>query len=174
MLVAFTGGKGHGKTTAAQVLIDMGWPHINFAEPLKASCGMIFGLTPEEMEDAVLKETVLDRWPYLSPRHILQHVGTDLFRDWLDDTWVNAFERRVQTVAGNVVCSDLRFPNEAVKLASMGATTIRIINPNMEGPTAEAHRGESSQLGIVTEHTILNDSDVATLRRRVLQAVFGQ
>ena len=114
-LVAFCGGKGHGKSTAMQVLIDAGYTPVNFADPLKQACKIIFGLTDEEMEDAVLKEKKLDRWPFLSPREIMQHVGTDLFRNWLPETWTRAYDRRVDEVledGGKVATSDCRFLNE--------------------------------------------------------------
>ena len=178
-LVFIKGPKGHGKSTAAQALIADGWTSISFAAPLKAACALIFGLTEEEMEDAVIKETPLTRWPYLSPRRIMQHVGTDLFRNWLDETWIRAFDRakREAFAAGrNVVCPDLRFPNEAeyanarVDFAQDNGLIVEVVNP-AKAQGQDGHASEALAAGIAPHVRITNDGTVDALHAAIRRAV---
>lgn len=179
-VVCLKGAKRHGKSTAAQALIELGFVHINFADPLKEACRAIFGLTWEEMEDAVLKEKTLDRWPYLSPREIMQHVGTELFRNWLPETWTRAWARRVADAARlgakGVVCSDMRFPNEALPAADWFALILEIFNPRVPPDETSNHLSEQLRDQIKHHAQIVNDDTVEVLHERVLAAIveFGR
>jgi hypothetical protein len=176
-VVCLKGGKGHGKTTAAQALIERGFIHINFADPLKEACRAIFGLTWEEMEDSELKEKKLDRWPFLSPREIMQHVGTELFRAWLPETWTRAWAQRVADAdrlgARGVVCSDMRFPNEYVVGQPFDALVIEVFNPRVPPDETANHVSEQLRDEIPHHAVVTNDSDVSTLRHHLLDRVIS-
>lgn len=181
-LVAFCGGKGHGKSTAVQVLLDAGYTPVNFADPLKAACAIIFGLTAEEMEDEVIKEKPLDRWPYLSPRQIMQHVGTDLFRNWLPETWTRAYDRVVDEVladGGKVATSDVRFNNEVPSVKKKRrrkdgrASTslfIRVTNPR-KPLGKDPHPSEVESASLPAEVTLYNERTIRDLQQAVLMQV---
>lgn len=176
-LVAFCGGKGHGKTTATQVLIEAGYTPVNFADPLKEACKSIYGLTDFEMEDAVVKETPLKRWPFLSPRQIMQHVGTDLFRNWLPETWANAYDIRVTPLlaAGKkVVTSDTRFLNEVprIKTERNGRRGLLIrINDPRKPLGNDPHPSEVEALSLPQDWTIENERKIEDLRTCVAMLV---
>lgn len=51
MIIAFTGKKGTGKTTAASILIDKGFSLVSFAEPLKSLTASFFKLDKELLLD---------------------------------------------------------------------------------------------------------------------------
>lgn len=174
-VVAFCGGKGHGKTTAMKVLLEAGYTPVNFADPLKQACKIIFGLTDEEMEDAVLKETPLTRWPFLSPRTIMQHVGTDLFRNWLPETWTRAYDRTVAGVlaaGGRVATSDVRFFNEvpSVNGAAPGSMLIRIYDPR-KPLGADPHPSEVEAQSLPAGWTIENARGLRDLELAVKMLV---
>lgn len=170
-IVAITGKRGHGKTTAAQALEQQGWRHINYGDPLRKVVHLVYGLSYEEMLDPILKEKELRRWPYLSPRAILQQVGTEMFRDYLDDTWVKAFERECEQYS-HVVCSDLRFLNEAASLRAMKATIIRVENPRKPmRDAASLHRSEREMDEIVVDWTVVNDQTVKRLQDAIVDIV---
>ena len=64
------------------------------------------------------RETVDDWWatrldiPNLTPRYILQHIGTDILRNkFHPDIWVAALERKLYNKSG-IVITDCRFTNE--------------------------------------------------------------
>ena len=92
------------------------------------------------------KEAVDDRWG-VSPRYILQRVGTNLMRDQLaaaapelsmgkDATlWVRCFRLwlgRFNTPQ-KVVVPDVRFEDEAAFIRELGGTLIRIVRPTGGG-----------------------------------------
>lgn len=171
-IVAFTGKRGDGKDTAALALKNIGWTHINFADALREVVKIVYGISYEEMGDAVLKEKVLDRYPFKSPREILTLIGTQGFRDLIaQDTWVEAFTREAQ-LREYVVCSDLRFLNEEKKLKELGGTIIRVVNPRRKHTDATSqHRSETEMDSIVPHHTILNDADIPSLHAKVLAVI---
>ena len=181
-IIAFTGLRGHGKTTAAEALIETyGYAHVNFADPVRDVCHRVYGVTYIEMLDADLKEKVLDRYPFKSPRALLQRIGTEMFRGYLDDTWVRAFERTALDLlrggAPGIVCSDCRFLNEAAMLRTMGATLIKITDPrklnnrgddNLIVDLYGAHASEREIDLLPVNLTIRNDRTVRDLRAAAL------
>lgn len=174
-LVAITGKRGSGKTTAAQGLERLGWRHINFADPLRDVVHRVYGVSYEEMADPVLKETKLDRYPFQSPRFLLQKVGTELFREGIDQaTWIEAFKRAVSQFS-HVVCSDCRFPNEADAVRSMGGIIIRVNNPQVDrADVASQHASETEIDKIVPHWTVENDprrNTVDQLRNTIIDIV---
>lgn len=170
-LVAITGKRGHGKTTAAEALMREGYRHINFADPVRAIAATAYGLTMEEMTDPVLKELPLRRWPQRSPREILQRVGTEMFRHYLDETWTQAFERACEGYS-HVVCSDLRFLNEAATVRRLGGTVIRVVNPRKSSADAASqHVSELEMDQISVDWTIYNEQTVERLQQAVVDIV---
>lgn len=181
-LIAITGQRGHGKSTAAAALEKQGYVHINFADPLREIASIAYGVTMHEMLDPVLKETKLTRWPFKSPREILQQIGTDMFRNYVDDTWVQAWKNKATAllegngadqfgnpikVAG-VVCSDCRFLNEAAIVRSMGGTIIRVDDPRKKtADAASLHQSEVEMNSIVADWTITNDRSISDLHAAI-------
>jgi hypothetical protein len=95
---------------------------------------MIDGITKESRE---WREQVDTWWserlgiPYLTPRFVLQYIGTDLFRKYFHtDIWVAVIERQLNMYP-NVVITDCRFPNEIDILKSYNAQLIKIIRGDL-------------------------------------------
>lgn len=174
-IVAFTGKRFHGKDSAAKALYPLEFKHISFADPLREIVSIVYGISMEEMTDPVLKEQVLERYPFRSPREILTKIGTEGFRNLIaDDTWVQAFLRRASEHKA-VVISDLRFLNEEKALRSANALIIRIVNPRVNNQDAVAqHRSETEMDSIVPDYTILNDDTMEVLHERVMEIVGGE
>ena len=160
-LIGLTGRKRSGKDTAANILIrDYGAVRHSFADPLREVCTIIFGVTAEELTAPELKEVFLDRYPYESPREILQKVGTECIRTHYPEAWIEAFRRTTEPVVkkgGLVVCSDLRFMNEALHIRSRGGIIIRIDADKRLGPPEDGHTSETEMLGIEPDLTIPNN-----------------
>lgn len=179
-LYAFTGLRGHGKTTAAEVLIEKyGYAHLNFADPLREVVAAVYGVTMDEMLNPALKEKVLDRYPFKAPRELLQQVGTNLFRNYIDDTWLEAFRHRAEALvaagAPGVVCSDARFLNEAAMIHKMGGTLIRIDDPRKREHGAtdsfSVHASEAEIDLLPADVTIQNGRGIENLHAATLLAV---
>lgn len=134
MIIGICGLIGSGKDTIAQYLIDSrGYNRVSFATTLKDATAVLFGWDREILEGATAEmraerekpdpfwtERLGREW---SPRIALQYLGTDLFRNNLNESvWVYAAERRILNLgpSANVVISDVRFPNEIKMIRNMG------------------------------------------------------
>lgn len=113
MIIGIAGKKGNGKTFTAELLAN----EFNYvqkralATPVKHMAQYVYGLTEKEMYDPIVKEVKLDRYPFLSPRVIMQKLGTDVARLIDANTWVEFLKRNVDL--GNcTVIEDIRFPEE--------------------------------------------------------------
>lgn len=153
-IFGITGLKGAGKDTAGHAILDkIGGTQINFADPLKQICGVVFGLTAAEMSDPVLKETILSRWPYESPRKILQTVGI-MFREAYPGVWTNKWRRTTWELDSNIVVTDYRFADEAGILKQEDAVLIKVIRP---GVVSDGHVSEQPD-GLPCDVEVLNTS----------------
>jgi hypothetical protein len=162
-LIAFCGYKGSGKDTAAEVLLDLyDYKRVAFADPIRMIGREIFGFTDEEMSDRILKEKEVDRWPYQSPRKNAQLVGTEMFRSFYPDVWIQCADRFVEHAyeqGCGAVITDLRFPNEETYVRSKGGLIIRIHRVGV-GQT-DPHPSEAHISQIVPHFEIVNDSPSA-------------
>jgi hypothetical protein len=131
---------GSGKDTFGNLLIEKyGGAKLSFAGTLKDLVSILFDWDRELLEGSTIKsrewrETKDEWWSEklgisnLTPRWVLQNIGTDLFRDkFHKDIWLLTLENKIRKSSyKNIVITDCRFPNEINFLKSMGATFIRI------------------------------------------------
>jgi len=139
MLIGITGFKLSGKDTVADYLCNnFNYVKYSFASPLKQGIIAFFGWTDQHMNDPILKEKIDPDWG-VSPRQILQWMGTDIMREEIsqkfplfNDTvgsnmWINRFRSFVKNSSDkNIVVPDFRFQNEADVLKELGAVLWRI------------------------------------------------
>jgi hypothetical protein len=139
-VVAVVGLIGSGKDSFAQHLVDNhDFLPIAFADALKDVVSHVFCwsralLEGEGLESRNWRETIDPWWserlgiPHLTPRWVLQNVGTDVMRKHLHpDIWTLNVERRIsQMVASGVVITDARFPNEIGLARRLGGRVVRI------------------------------------------------
>ena len=126
------------------------WKIVKFADKLKDIVCLLIGYTRSQLEAREFKEKELgEEWWYykgrnnsliayskdskrnredlikLTPRLLLQLVGTDLFRNQLHpNTWVTATFANYQN--NNWIITDMRFPNELEAIKKRNGITIRI------------------------------------------------
>lgn len=141
-VVAFCGLAGSGKGFCGDILQEYGFYKLSFADSLKDCVSAIFGwdralLEGDSIESREFREIVDPFWSKklkrdVTPRHILQQVGTGLFRDqFLDSIWIDSLERKLSKYDDVVIC-DVRFNNEIEFLASIGAKIIEVSRPSIE------------------------------------------
>lgn len=158
-IVATLGEAGSGKSTLVNLLRDrfvaagdnVVVHHYAFAGPLKRGCQHFFGLSDEQLYTDVGKETVDPRYG-VTPRRILQAVGTNLIRDALPkfvpgakSLWVGRFREFADGVVRQaqrdeqrrhvLFIDDLRFPDEATAIADVdeaAVTFARVVRPPTE------------------------------------------
>lgn len=157
--------KRSGKDTIADHLVrTQGFVKVSWADALKEGVNAWHGWD-ERHAYGDLKEVVDPYWGY-SPREAYQKIGTDLVRNqWMQDFWVKAAMRRVEKhqLAGRpVVLADVRFPNEAAAILSLGGEVWRIDRPGL--PTEDLHESETALDGFDGWTRIVeNDGTVADL-----------
>eukprot|EP00697_Spironema_sp_BW2_P017365 gnl/Spiro4/9024_TR4758_c0_g1_i1.p1 gnl/Spiro4/9024_TR4758_c0_g1~~gnl/Spiro4/9024_TR4758_c0_g1_i1.p1 ORF type:complete len:177 (-),score=16.46 gnl/Spiro4/9024_TR4758_c0_g1_i1:257-754(-) len=140
LLIALCGGKGHGKSTAAEFLAPE-FKNYAFADPLKIACKALFVLDDSQLWGDK-KEVVDDRWG-VTPREMMQKVGTEMFRDQLtrvmpnlrlykggqESIWVDLFRKWFEHQTSNVVVSDLRFADECAAVRELGGHIVWSVAP---------------------------------------------
>jgi hypothetical protein len=126
--IGLSGSKGAGKDSVAAYLMEVrsGMVRLSFADPLK-DIMRVLGFTEAQLYDPVEKERVDPFWE-ASPRTIIQLVGTEALRYQVrQDIWVKLMEREIRTAPDKVtVIPDVRFPNEAEMIRSLGGVVLRV------------------------------------------------
>lgn len=173
-VVAFCGAKGSGKDTAAGAIINEVRIQINFSDPLKNTVKELFGFTDEEIHDPKLKEVIVGRWPYQSPREVLQLFATEGIRTIWPDLWMQNWEKKVnESVNRNIVVTDLRFQNEFDLIRSMSSMIIRIDNPEQDDNKYSGHESEQIYKTFKVDAVIVNDGSIDQLHKKVKELVYG-
>ena len=147
-----------------------GFIKMSFADSLKRGCQQLFLFTDEQIYGTQeQKETPDPRWFGVTPRKILQYVGTDLLRDQLDKAipglGKNIFTHYVrlwylEQLAANpnikVVISDVRFGNEVALIQELGGMVIKIDRPSVI-QSGDMHPSEVELQSITTYNKLISN-----------------
>lgn len=138
MIISISGLIGSGKDTIADYLVNLhGFRRESFAGNLKDAICNIFGwdrtlLEGRTKQSREWREHVDEWWaerleiPNLTPRWILQHVGTDVLRKHFhSDIWLASLENKLRKTTDDIVISDVRFKNEVAMLKRLGAICVQ-------------------------------------------------
>lgn len=189
MIIAFTGKKGSGKTTAAHALRDSKRFVVkSFASPLKSVVMKAFDFSMSQVHGDE-KEEIDERYG-VTPREVMQVFGTEIFQYDIHKHlpnltiekrkfWAENFKREVNdfknefirslkydvvgidlsTVSVNIVVDDLRFPHEAEVIREMGGIVIQIVRTGHK--TNDSHASETEMEKIEPDYIFFNDMDSA-------------
>jgi hypothetical protein len=148
-IVAFCGKKRSGKDTAADALASLGYHPIAFADPIKDTCQTVFQWDNEHVRGEK-KEEVDPFWEF-SPRWAMQTIGTELFRDGIDeDVWVKSLLARIDASdKKRFAVTDVRFPNEVEHLQKAGADLVYIRRPEKEPDLDPKKKWIAEQGGLI-------------------------
>ncbi len=164
-IIGIIGLAGSGKTIVAKHLAEnYGYTRTRFAEPLKKMLKHGIGLTDEEV-DGRLKEEPMERFNGMTPRYMMQTLGTEWGRRWLyGNIWVDAWRDLTTKIDGPVAVDDVRFPNEAEAVHELGGVLWRVHRPGVE---IIQHPSELAMQGIKEDHYIMNSTTISALLRSV-------
>ena len=157
MLIGLTGYKGSGKDTAALGFIENGFTRLAFADKIKEVIMDLFDITHDELVDPVLKEIPLSRWPYKSPRVIMQELGEGL-KIVAPDLWVRRIEKRfleLRRANQDVIITDVRLPIEYDMIKKHGGEIYRVEREGQEN--RDDHVSEKYIKDFEVDHVILNN-----------------
>jgi len=189
-LLGIVGFIGSGKGTVGDYLVSAyGYRSMSFAHTLKDTVAAIFGWPRDLLEGNTQQgrawRDVPD--PYWSskmnrdvtPRWVLQHIGTDVMRDhFIDNIWVWSLEKNLINNDQPTVITDVRFPNEIKMVRDLYGELIWVrrnpepqwIDIAIENPNAmsklDVHLSEYSWIG-GDYHVIWNDSNLKDLYRKI-------
>jgi hypothetical protein len=176
MIIGLTGCKGGGKDTVGQHLVDnYEFTRLAFADKLKEAVGNLLAIHPDDCDEFKHIPTMrcgtfdLSRTDNLHSNHFtfrefLQRFGTEMGRNTFGrDFWVQQWEEelyRNSYQTGNVVATDVRFPNEAYRIIHLGGTIVEIVRPGYE---PDGHVSEEPLQRDLIDAQIVNDGDIASL-----------
>ncbi len=162
-IIGICGFANSGKDTAADILVaKYGFTKLSFAGILKDIIAIIFDWNRELLEGSTKQSRLWREQPdqywslklkkEITPRWILQHIGTDVFRKHFDDKiWIYCLERQLIKYQ-KIVITDCRFPNEIELIKTNGGKMMKIFrNGNV---SLHNRLKESIKDGIVTDKII--------------------
>lgn len=169
MIVGLTGRKGHGKDVVGNLLcIGFGFRRLAFADPLKVVARQLFDLADEQVNGTLAQKEAIDpRWG-LSPREIMQRLGTEVGRSIHPEVWTRAALRTIdRSPTVSWVVTDCRFPNEAAAIRSRGGFVVRVLRPGFSTGTSEAHDSERMVDLVEADAVVLNDGPLEAMPAKV-------
>ena len=144
-LIGLAGASRAGKDVIASMMAAKhGYTRHALATPLKDLCQGMFGLSNEQVHGG-LREVVDARYN-MTPRRILQTVGTDCVRAISPDHWVDAFEATHFPLdfRAKVVVTDIRFQNEADAIKRLGGSVFLVTRECCDA--CDRHASEQAHL----------------------------
>jgi len=176
---------GSGKSSIADhLVVNHGFTHLSFAEPLKNMVGMLltdFGYSRQDAHHMthVAKSAPLPELDeHVDARHLLRTLGTEWGRDcihpevWLR-CWTSRYMRLQLQGVTKVVVDDMRFPNEAAHLDRFGAQLWKVERPGTTRNTYHSSEGGLDHLrhlgdptndySVGFAHIINNDASLGSL-----------
>lgn len=178
-VLAFTGKKGHGKSTARNAaeiaLHDLGYKtlRINFKDALIETMrrqlpntlnliGQVYNLDVDGL---------FEHKPEIM-RSLMQEFGTEIYRGLEDNWWVNQFLEKVAKVEEGtiVITDDVRFLNEAKTIETFGGMIVRINRLNYEDNSNTNHQSET-EMDKIEPHARITEETKEALEQGMKQIV---
>ena len=177
MIIGLVGYIGSGKGTVGDILVrDHQYTKFAFADALKDATATIFTwprglLEGDSNASRAFRERVDPWWSNklgyeVTPRLILQKMGTEACRHGIaDNIWIAALEKRMQGY-DDVVISDCRFPNEIDFIRSAGGVIVRVKRGEDPSPEelSKLHISETAWNSYLPDRIIHNDKDIEGLK----------
>lgn len=166
---------GSGKSEVAKVLVEeYGFTLVKFAGCLKEMTRVFLGyigFDPEEMVEGSLKEEPIPGWGELTPRRLMQTLGTEWGRNHIhQDLWIKVAHDQIKSLRSRglpVVVDDMRFPNELGLIKQMGGDAIKVIRPDITLLDSRSHESEAGLHAYDFDFHLFNDGTLDQLRSKV-------
>lgn len=170
MIIGITGKRGHGKNAVGGLFLD----HLrargvrvrmdSFAAPIKTAAKDWFGFTEEQVNGSIEAKETVDRTWGLTPREVMQKLGTEVARSIHQDVWARAaIARHMRSMAKVTILTDLRFHNEAEWVRKANGVVVYVRRPERLLPKVSekfaAHASETAieQIGERADAVVEND-----------------
>jgi hypothetical protein len=188
--IGISGKKGSGKNTVASIIqyltcgsklsfkdfqeVDMlhfhKWDIVAFADKLKEITARLLDVDYTLLDDQDFKSKALWVHPNsgidITPRYVLQFLGTELGRELHPDIWIKALiNSHPRNIFKNLIITDVRFPNETKFIKENKGIIIRVNRPGLV--SNDTHSSETSLDNYNFDIVIENDSTVENLIEKV-------
>ena len=189
MIIGIIGKKFNGKSEIANYLQskeELNFIRLSFAEKVKEAANVIYGLDFEQLYGD--QKEVTDKRYNLTPRVILQKLGTEVARNIHPLTWVKSLEltynrletednrtRQVlarQSLNRNYVIDDCRFLNESEWIRSKQGIIVKVIR-EMPGVIDE-HQSEVEMENIHPDYVIYNNKNIPHLYYEINKILYKE
>lgn len=179
MLIAITGHKGNGKDTVGQILAEeYGFKKESFAKPIKDAIQAMTGLSDEQVNHPQWKESPIPGLYNLTPRHLMQSLGTAWGRDLIHkNLWADLCIQRIvshhprqfvtEEYIPNWYISDLRFENEHQIVRDVGGYVWRVRRNSVARNEFSSHESETEMDNLDSDFDLDNSRDMDYLRSGV-------
>ncbi len=172
-IIGLSGYARTGKNEVASVLDELGFEQFAFADKLRDCLYALNPIVSADFwdDDFIYLQDVMDDFGWdgykdtqygIEIRQLIQRMGTEVGRGLIDENiWIDQLDK----TSGNIVVTDVRFPNEYMKVKSMGGVVWRVHRPDV-GPINQ-HDSETALDDFYFDAHIDNNSDLDELRRQV-------
>jgi hypothetical protein len=167
MIIGLSGKLKSGKDSVFAEILKHSprpWQLVKFADKLKQMTSIILNCTPADLESHEYKDTLV-HWLGVTPRHILQVMGTEFGRNMLHpDIWVNSLLSQHRPF-DYWCCTDVRFVNESEGIRKLGGLVIRI---NRNTNSTDTHLSETALDNYTDwDYVIDNNGTLEELKEKV-------
>lgn len=168
---------GSGKTEVSRLLeVNHSFVRNPLAQTLKEMTATFFvgmGLDIydawELIRDPELKEAPIKELKGVTPRHLMQTLGTEWGRNCIHESvWVDvclARSKHLMRQGRSVVIDDVRFTNEADAIRDAGGVIVRVVRPGVQRTTSHASEGQLDSYKV--DYQLVNDSTLSNLTYKV-------
>jgi hypothetical protein len=171
-IIGITGKKFSGKDTLAKYFIDKyGYKRIAFADVLKDICKTIFNFSDDQLYGNKKEEE--DIYWKITPRKVLQFIGTELFRNQIgnilpligDKIWIESVRKQILLNENQkYIITDIRFQNELDMVTELGGMTMKIRRDNL---VYDTHDSEINISTFIVDHEIENNNTIEELHEKI-------
>lgn len=135
MIIGLAGHMGSGKDAAGKILSGYGFRRIALGDAVRHEAeesiraGALPAALPHYIRTIVADMPPEEVWKKPTSdrcRRLLQWWGTEYRRSQDPLYWVRAVQRTIESIGGNWVVTDVRFPNEIEVIHEMGGVVWRI------------------------------------------------
>ena len=178
-VIGLTGRKRAGKDTVGGYLYHEVHAHLDaFAAPMKAALATIFNVPVTLFDDPEMKEIPLVQLLGRSPRHVMQTLGTEWGRTYVQhDMWARLLHSRVSEQVrarrSHIVVTDVRYDDEAQMLLDNGGEIWEVNRDKVLGPCVDGHSSERGVSSHLITHTLDNNGDIDALFAQIAVLLRG-
>lgn len=199
MLLGFAGRAGSGKDTCAALLMREGFRAVAFADALREEVAEAWRIDPRMLIDRATKEYAIpalaigncvdgqfivtmdlageDLYAPRSARWVLQRWGTEFRRSTDSNYWIDQALQRIARLRASgwhrVCITDVRFPNEADVIVSLGGEVVQVARPDLP-QLEQSAAGHASEAGaLLTSGVVHNDGTMDHLHAELLRVLDG-